>query len=223
MSTPLTTRFQTIMEVIRVRPIKIGGGAEAGRKWAAEVAAYMAEHCQPWIKEVGVEQVVYRGTDREIPTPLPIMNVRDDRRSLGGMPDRVQDAFDQHLKASGATARRMNSVFVTSDKHHAQHFGPAHVIIPIGTYSYTFFPAIGDANHWTTDQIDRDIEWSEWPEQVAAVVPELHVEVDSNIKDAIRYELELMIRPDSKQYLAIKLSMWPLVREAFEALRSHAS
>jgi hypothetical protein len=56
-------------------------------------------------------------------------------------------AFDAIIKAAGGIATRSNSIFGTGGQASASSYGHLFVLIPLGTYNYTWSPAHRD---WTT-------------------------------------------------------------------------
>jgi hypothetical protein len=93
--------------------------------------------CQLYLTQVKhTQKWLYRGMDT---AKMAFMGRSRDNRRTRDSNSMLQPLFDQQLSDCGMTALRSNSIFATSDLHHATEFGDIYIIFPIDNrYKYTY-------------------------------------------------------------------------------------
>jgi hypothetical protein len=135
---------------------------------------YMLEHCQPWIQAVGLNRIVYRGTNTT--NDVFVRAVRDDRKPRdSGQP--IHELFNKLITMAGGIANRSNSAFLAGNSTSAGIYGNVRVAIPAGEFNYTWSPKWSD---WYVDLVGTNLAFGQimYPEMKHELVKRYREEMD---------------------------------------------
>ena len=140
------------------------------KRWAqgnrAHIRGFLQEHCSEWIQATGGNRA-YRGVKTTGRLPMFTRTVRSDRRPLHSS-EETHKWMQWVLHTAGSSAGRDNSLFVTGDETIAGSYGDRQVVLPMGSFSYTWLPGVMD--WFGLIFIGRKLPNLDWldPERIAA-------------------------------------------------------
>lgn len=112
-------------------------------KTLSEINSFIESNCQPYLRERGFYNPLYRGM-RGITDETFIRKPREDRKPKD-MALAVSQALDIVLKEKIGWKPRSEGIFTTTNKSEASVYGNPYVIFPIGSFKYVWFtPNIAD-------------------------------------------------------------------------------
>ena len=117
---------------------------------AIRAAQDILKHCQPFIKEWGgiptPEHAMYRGMDGGWPDNI-LYHTQALRKPIGMQRDTQKVLDDYFEQEFGHRYRSVNTLFISGDITHVHQFGEAHVVFPVGNFSYLWSNQIDDLNY----------------------------------------------------------------------------
>lgn len=112
-------------------------------KKAKEIAAFIHQHCKPWLKESDGRSL-YRGLRSPRSDSPYVGDVRTNRQPKDSSPI-LHNGIVQAIHDAGLIANRTNSIHTSPDFGIASEYGKVFTVYPIGEFNYTWSPHIDDA------------------------------------------------------------------------------
>jgi hypothetical protein len=133
------------MRLSEIDPNTIGPGDKVSIDFGTppndteKVIEYLKQNCSDIIEDMrATKKLLYRGLKRGELGPIFVGQSRQDRKPKD-TGSKVSAFFDQALASHGFKALRSNSIFVTSEYHHALSYGNAvYAIFPINGFNFTY-------------------------------------------------------------------------------------
>lgn len=166
--------------------------------------SYIEKHCSEFLKAVHeTGKFLYRGQMDES-LPVFVGNPRTGRQTTDSDP-KAQALLDKYFTLMGFKALRSNSIFTTSDEHHASGYGKIYAIFPKNGFSFTWSTEHNDLvlnDVGELENIDDDYEYL--GDDYELYIQQIDLPYLDNIEDFLNDHVPGLRHGDEKLYIEAK-------------------
>lgn len=172
-----------------------------------QLVTFIKKQCQPFLQAIAYDTMLhmYRGSAAHPDLPAYVKPIRTDRR-LVDTEMKYTVMYNDLVFNKGLKANRNNSIFCTGNLDIAKRYGEVFIVLPIGTFNYTWNQDIGDFYTWVEADADLGVDNIK-----TALSNTTFLGDDGTLESAIESGHEILIHAQTALY--ISLDMYAEVEE----------